>query len=88
MLIGKLGITFVKSGKLDPAEYEDLIEANGIKPCCGFNWWFWKPNIKTNFFRKLDTITIIKIQWLCFHFELEWWSFKKHTPKSQKFTIG
>ena len=75
MIIGKLGLSFVGVGKLEPGieNYEDLVSANEVPPRFGRNWWFWKPKIRWNILGKQNTIERFGVHWLCFMFDVQWW---------------
>lgn len=73
MRLGRLGLSFVISGKLHPEDYVHLTEVNEVKPCCGRNWWYWYLKLSSNLMGREDKIERLQLRWLCFALDIEWW---------------
>tara|TARA_R110001606_G_scaffold352622_1_gene503023 strand:- start:42 stop:305 length:264 start_codon:yes stop_codon:yes gene_type:complete len=84
MVIGKIGISWVKAGTLDPEDtedYEHLVSVNEVPPKFGRNWWYTKPKLYTNLLGRDNIIAKFKLSWLCYTFQVDWWKGSKWLEK-------
>ena len=72
MILGRLGLSFVVADKLHSEDYAHLAEVNEVKPCCGRNWWYWYPKLRSNLRGRENKIERLQLHWLCFALGIEW----------------